>query len=131
MTVPAAQARKPLEDLRHSLLQLHKALIEYERISFEKLHGRVASSGEMLQLVIHHEWFAWLRPLSELIVLMDEKLAAEEELSTAGYRELIEQARALLHPSESGAGFARQYDRALQTDPAVVLAHAAAVNLLA
>jgi len=46
---------------------------ETERIAYEQVRGRV-SSGELLQLVIEHEQFAWLHRISELVVQIDEML---------------------------------------------------------
>jgi hypothetical protein len=66
-----------LREVRNRLLDLHKALLDAERARFERQHGRVASSGLWLQLVLGHEQFAWLRPYSGLIVRIDEWLASD------------------------------------------------------
>ena len=47
-------------------------MIAVVRIEYEREHGRVASSGDLLQLVAFDPTFAWLHPLSELIVQLDE-----------------------------------------------------------
>jgi hypothetical protein len=54
---------KHLRELRRRLLHLHKTLLEMERADFERFFGRV-TSGELLQLVINHAQFAWLRLIS-------------------------------------------------------------------
>ncbi|HEY9847255.1 MAG TPA: hypothetical protein V6D03_13795 [Candidatus Caenarcaniphilales bacterium] len=119
-----------LRDLRNKLLRLHKVLLDTERITYEQLRGRV-SAGELLQLVINHEQFAWLHSLSELIVKLDEMLQADEPVLQEDARSLIADARTLLTPSQSGNGFAGKYDAALQREPGVVLAHAEVAALLA
>ncbi|MBD0304971.1 MAG: hypothetical protein ICV76_00235 [Nitrospiraceae bacterium] len=119
-----------LRDLRHGLLRLHKTLLESERVAFERFRGRVASSGEFLQLVITDPWFAWLHPLSELVVQMDEALDADNPLTSGDIKNLIEQARKLLTPSEEGDGFDKRYYDTLQRDPDVVLAHAEVAKVL-
>lgn len=48
-----------LSELRIKLLHLHKLLLETERLTYEQVRGHV-STGELLQLVISHEQFAWL-----------------------------------------------------------------------
>jgi hypothetical protein len=118
-----------LRNLRNKLLYLHKVLLETERIAYEQVRGRV-SSGELLQLVIEHEQFAWLHRLSELIVQLDEMLQADEPVSLEDVQALIVDARKLLTPSPSGSGFASRYDAALQREPGVVLAHAEVSALL-
>lgn len=119
-----------LRDLRNKLLYLHKMLLETERITYEQVRGRV-SSGELLQLVIEHEQFAWLHRVSELIVQIDEMLQADEPVLLEDVQALIAGARRLLTPSPSGNAFASKYDAALQREPGVVLAHADVSALLA
>lgn len=121
--------RQQLIDLRQKLLRLHQVLLETERIAYEQIRGRV-SSGELLQLMIHHAQFAWLHPLSALIVQIDEQLGAAEPATPDDLRHLLTEARALLTPAEMGQGFARKYYLALQHEPATVLAHAEAMRIL-
>lgn len=119
-----------LRDLRNKLLRLHRVLLETERITYEQVRGRV-SSGELLQLLIAHEQFAWLHRISELVVQIDEMLEADEPVSLDDVQHLIADARTLLTPSETGNAFARKYYAAFQREPGVVLAHAEVSELLA
>ena len=115
---------------RSALLGLHRALIASERIEYERLHGRVESSGEMLKLVAGDPWFAWLRPLSETIVRLDEMLDAEVETGPDDLLQLIAQTRALIVNAASEGEFGRRYQAALQRDPNVVMEHGRAVKSL-
>src|SRR5882724_7291472 len=123
-------ARRRLTDVRQGLLRLHKALLDSERVSYEREHGRIESRGEFFQLVIGNAWFAWLHAVSELVVQIDEMLDAEEPATAIDATRLIDRARLMLRPSEEGEGFAKRYFDALQRDPDVVLAHAAVKKLL-
>ena len=123
-------ARKRLVDLRHGLLKLHKILLDSERVSYERVHGRIASTGEFFQLVVGDDWFRWLHRVSELVVEIDEMLDADEPATAIEAARVIDQARLLLKPSEAAEGFGRRYYDALQRDPDVVLAHAAVKRLL-
>lgn len=125
-----AQTREGLRAARRALLTLHKTLLDDERAAFERARGRVESSGAFLQLVLHDEWFAYLRPLSALVVRVDELLEAEEATEQEA-EALTAQARDLLRPGDGRAGLGERYRAALQRTPAVVLAHAEAVRLLA
>jgi hypothetical protein len=109
--------------LRDGLIRLHKTLLESERVGYEQTFGSVGSTGDFLQLVISDPWFAWLRPISELIVLIDQTLDAEEPVSADAAATLVKTARTLLVATENGEGFPRHYFEALQRDPDVVLAH--------
>jgi hypothetical protein len=113
-----------LRTVRHALLRLHKALVDSERVTYERVQGRVATKGELLQLVIHDSWFVWLRPVSELIVRLDGLLEGDEATIVAEGASVTTEVRQLLTPAEGGPGFATHYFEALQRDPAVVLAHA-------
>ena len=115
------ELQRLLRQLRAGLLRLHKALLDSERAAYERVHGQV-NAGELLQLAINHEQFAWLRPVSELIVSIDEMLDAEEATKEEADA-LVSQAGSLLKPSETGSEFERRYYAAIQREPEVVLAH--------
>jgi hypothetical protein len=123
------QPRQQLTELRNALLQLHQVLLEAERITYEQVRGRV-SAGELLQLVIYHEQFAWLHPISELVVQIDELLRADEPEALDQAPTLIDSARSLLTPAEEGNTFESKYYSALQHNPAAVLAHAGVAQIL-
>ena len=123
-------ARKRLTDLRHGLLRLHKALLDSERVTYERVHGRIASPGAFFQLVVGDAWFEWLHRVSEMVVQIDEMLDADEPPTAIDATRVIEQVRMLLKPSEEGSGFGKRYYDALQRDPDVVLAHAEVKRLL-
>ena len=119
-----------LRDVRQSLLRLHKDLMHWEREAYERAHGRIETSYEFLRLVMHDQWFGWLHHLSELVVQIDEMLAAEEPVAESAARAVMDQAKLLLTPSETGGQFQRKYFDSLQHSPDVVLAHAEAIRLL-
>jgi hypothetical protein len=119
-----------LADIRIKLLHLHKLLLDTERIRYEQVRGQV-SNGELLQLAINHDQFAWLHHLSELIVQIDELIHSDEPITSEAIAALIADVRILLTPDDSGNDFAVKYDSAFQHNPDVVLAHADLVTLLA
>src|ERR1700685_2268956 len=121
---PLDPVKQRLTELRNGLLGLHKTLLDSERAVYERDIARITSSGELLNLVINDPWFAWLHALSEFVVLIDERLDAEEPPQEIEAERLIAQAWELLAPNENGRGFAKRYFEALQRDPDVVLAHA-------
>jgi catechol 2,3-dioxygenase len=116
-------SRTRLSQLRSRLLTLHKSLLDDARAAYEMDRGRVGSAGNLLQLVIHDPWFAWLHQISELVIRIDEATAPDSTATEADARMLFEQVDRLLLPSETGDTFARRYYEALQRQPAVVLAH--------
>jgi len=117
-----------LQKLRDALLNLHKALLDSERVSYEQTIGAIASPNHFLQLLTSDPWFAWLHPMSLLIVAMDEALDGKEPLTMAEVDALVKRTRLLLVATENGDG--AHYFEALQRDPDVVLAHAEVARLL-
>ena len=127
MTVPI---KERLEELRHALLDLHKTLVDSEKVTYEQTVGAIRSPSQFLQLLTTDPWFAWLQPLSQLIVSMDEALDSKEPLTEAAVDASTKEANVLLSPSELGEGFAHHYYDALQRDPDVVIAHAEVMKIL-
>jgi hypothetical protein len=113
-----------------SLLRLHKKLLDAERHRYEREHGRIENGSALLQLVINDPFFAWLRKLSELVVEIDERLEAEEPMTDDGVRAMLDQIRTMLQPSPRGDAFQQNYDRAVQEDPDVVIAHVELTRVL-
>ena len=123
MKHPHTPLTRTLEDARMALLRLHKKLLDAERVRYEREHGRIESGGALLQLVIHDPWFAWLRRLSELVVEIDERLDGDDPMPDDNARALIGQIGSILQANAGGDVFQRNYDRALQEVPDVVIAH--------
>jgi hypothetical protein len=124
--------RDNLKVLRQGLLRLHKTLLDLERRDYERARGRIGSSYEFLQLVLKDPWFDWLHRLSELIVQIDETLDPNSETpaTEADAKALLDRAKALLVPAETGSEFQKNYFLALQQSPDVVLLHSEVIRLL-
>jgi len=117
-------AQTELKSVREILLSLHKALLDSERTSYELVHGKIASSSEFLQLLISDPRFAWLRPVTTLIVQIDEALAAKNPpRESKEFERLIQDTRALLSPSRETGDFWGRYSGAVQRDPGVAVLH--------
>ena len=124
------ETRDQLTKVRSVLLSLHKQLLDFERDGYERVRGKIENSYQFLQLVMSDPWFAWLRQLSELIVEIDELLAAKEVQNESTATALMKQAQFLLTPNESGAEFQKKYFVAMQASPDVVVAHAEFTKVL-
>jgi hypothetical protein len=116
-----------LEPVRLALLAVHRTLIDDAREEHERVHGAV-SGPEFLRLLLEDLRYAWLRPVSELVLQIDEAQADPE--GEAREDELLDAVRALLVPPSRETAFGRRYADALQRRPEVVLAHAALVQAL-
>jgi len=114
--------RRLLKELRHALLPLHKTLLEWERTAYERVHGRL-TPGELLKVIVSDPQFAWLHPVTALIVRIDETLDMEAPDILVDLDAIVAQARRLVAPDETSTPYAQRYHTALQEEPDVVIAH--------
>ena len=118
-----------LAELRPALLDLHKTLLDWERASYEREHGR-QSGGELLQLLLSHPQFEWLRAISALVVRIDEELEADAS-APAEFDALVATIRSTIGERDMLAPFGQRYEAALQDSPDAIFAHKRVTRLLA
>src|SRR5262245_54740761 len=73
-SVRAAQAdplRPTLVEVHRRLTALYSALIVAEQVTYERIHGRVASNDELIQLLLTDPWFTWLCPVLDLLLRIE------------------------------------------------------------
>src|SRR4051795_6080363 len=99
--------------VRRALVELHRVLLNAQRIQAERFGGRMSSS-ELLKAAADDLRFSWLKELSSVIAALDQAHADED---TAGARAAIARARALLNPPDADTAFGARYLRAVQNDP--------------
>ena len=119
-----------LDKLRPALLQLHRALLDAQRIRYERDNGRVESRGELLELVLQDASFEWLRVLSALIARLDELAASDDKDANAEIHGMIDKLRALVR-FEGNSGFTDPYREIIEAVPDALVAHVQLSRLLA
>ena len=117
-----------LDKLRHALLALHKTLLDAQRVRYERVNGRVESTGELLDLVLRDADFEWLRVLSALIARMDELVDADEDADVE-LRAVIDRLRTLVR-FEGNPGFNQPYREIIEAVPDALVAHVRLSRLL-
>ncbi len=127
-------AATKLDKLRAALLQLHKALLDAQRIRYERENGRVESRGELLALVLEDASFEWLRVLSALIARLDELAEADKVDDKNGdaraeMHGVIERLRKLVR-FEGNDGFTAPYREIVEAVPDALVAHVQLSRLL-
>ncbi len=122
--------KEELAALRSRLLVLHKALIDSERVEYEKSFGTLQSAQEFLKALINDPWFAWLQPFTAMLASVDEMLDREEPIQRDELQKVKANARVLLEVREETDDSRRSYFEALQREPDVILAHAAVMKLI-
>ncbi len=114
----------PLPALRNQLLSLHKILMLAERAEYEKEGNKIQGPNHLLQLLTGDPRFAWLRELSQLIVMIDEAMEEKPPISKERADALVEESRILLTGSNESGSFAEKYAATMQRVPSIAAAHA-------
>jgi hypothetical protein len=114
-------AHKPaLLEAAAALREVHKVLVRAVRMQYENEGHHVEGPGHLLRLLTEDPYFAWLHPMSELIVDLDALLA--QELLPAGTVAAVRMEVDRL--SRAGdAPFWEKYAPLLQSEPQVAVAH--------
>ena len=122
--------KEKLRAVREQLLRIHTVLLADQRAEYEQVHGKVKSPGEMLNLLMTHEAFSWLRAVSSLIVEMDELLASKDEWNDAPAKTLLDYTEALMVPAPEGAVFRQKYHEVVHRNAEALVAHGQLKKLL-
>jgi hypothetical protein len=120
-----------LEQLRDALLHVHRTLLHAERGRYERVHGEIPGNTAFLQLAIHHEWFAWLQPVTATVVRIDARtMSRRDPLQAREVPGLLAEAAALLRPDPEGTAYQRQYHEVLREVPSAAAEVRAVVSAL-
>ena len=114
-TPERAEARAALRELSKALLPLHRALIEAARDDYAFAYGKSVTPNQLLQLITDDPFFAWLKPMTAIIVEIDEMARVDFELDAA--RELAARVEQVT--------VGERYVELLQRDVDAAIAHAA------
>jgi hypothetical protein len=110
-----AALRAALREVSKALMPLHRRLIDTTKEDYAFAVGPVESPARLLELVRSDPFFAWLQPVTSLIVDIDEMARTDFEPSAAaGIAARVEQ----LFASE-------RYLELLQRDVEIAIGHAA------
>ncbi|HUJ26871.1 MAG TPA: hypothetical protein VLW85_12685 [Myxococcales bacterium] len=116
----AESVHKPaLLEAAAALREVHRVLVRAVRFQYEREVGPVGGPGHLLRLLTEDAYFAWLHPMSELIVDLDSLLAQEllPPGTVAGVRMEIDRL------ARAGSSFWDKYAPFLQSEPQVAVAH--------
>jgi hypothetical protein len=133
------EQRTAFNAVRGGLMSLHRALLDSERAAYERIQGPVTSNGEFFHLITTHDWFTYLRAISEVIVQIDEWIDSESALakrvgrSTAHLpapEDILTGLNTLLKSGSDDTEFTRRYHAAIQDSANVMIAHAEVMKAL-
>lgn len=108
--------KEKLRYARNILLSLHKTLIDFERETYERLHGKLNAS-QFLNTLLEDENFAWLRKFSMLIVEIDEMFDLKDGITNEMIGANLAKMRELVAMKDPDEFFRSKYQFALQNNP--------------
>ena len=117
-----AALRSALRDVSRALIPLHRQLIEYAKAEFARAVGPVARPAELLQMLTDDPFFAWLKPVTALIVDIDEMVRTDFEPEAA--LGIGDRVQSLFTRGDPASPFSQRYLPALQGNVEVAIAHA-------
>ena len=123
-TPERAELRTSLRELSKALLPLHRALIQAARDDYAFAHGKTVTPAQLLQLVTDDPFFAWLKPMTSVIVEIDEMARTDFEPDAA--RSVAARVAELFDGALN-----ERYVPLLQRDVDLAIAHAALRRALA
>ena len=100
---------------RNILLSLHKSMIDFERTSYEAVHGTL-NAGQFLNLLLEDPQFSWLRKFSMLIVEIDEMFDLKDGITNEMVAVNLAKVRELVSMTDPDEYFRARYQNAIQQD---------------
>ena len=113
-------AKNKLDRMAAAMRTLHKALIDQTQREYERSHGKVTSPYTLFALVTSDPAFAWLQPMTRLIVEMEDLVGRKEKPPTES--EVAEMRKRIDGLLESkGEAFSDKYLGLLQSSPEIAV----------
>ncbi|HKO58244.1 MAG TPA: hypothetical protein VJ276_20430 [Thermoanaerobaculia bacterium] len=117
-----AEWRAALREISRALIPLHRALIDAARDDYAFGYAPVEGPSHLLRLLNDDPFFAWLKPMTTLIVDIDEMARADFDRDAVG---AIAARLDRLFGADVDSAFAERYVPILQRDVDVAVGHAA------
>jgi hypothetical protein len=115
-----AAQRASLREISKKLIPLHRALIDDLRAEYSATVEPVEQPTRLLRLINEDPFFAWLKPMTTLIVDIDE--LARRDFETADLEAIVKRIDSLFGSAEGE--FSDHYKAVLQRSVDVAAGHA-------
>ena len=95
--------REGLKELYSALLALHAALLDAVKADYAASVRPIGGPMDLYQLVLNDPFFAWLRPLSSVLALLDERIHDKRPLGPDDASNVVASARELFEATDPGS----------------------------
>lgn len=113
--------RTKLDRMAAALRVLHKALIDSTQRDYERTHGKVQSPYTLFALVSQDPAFAWLQPMTRLIVEVEDLLG--RPLPPPTEADVVETRKRIDRLLTDGEPFSKTYLGLVQASPEIAAEH--------
>jgi hypothetical protein len=117
-----------LEKISKNLKNVHKHLLDNERVASEIRLGHKIAPLEFFQLLTTDQSFAWMKPLSALMAEIDEFIDEAETVSESDVAGIRDRVNFVLRDPASHVS--ARYLQYLPQDSGLIMAHASLVESL-
>ncbi len=114
--------KEKLEKISRGLKNVHKHLLENEKVAAEIQLDRKLNPLEFFTLITQDESFVWMKPLSALMAEIDEFIDESEDITAKDVESIRDRVDFILRDPSSKV--APRYLQYLSQDPDFILAHA-------
>lgn len=120
-----APFKKHYDELTSALKDLHRSLLMLEAKKLEQSRGRPLSPYELLDASLKDANLAWLRVLSEMIVVIDTVIDETPNLSAQDASRTVAEVSEILEkpPGLIPTDFWKRYSEYLTNSPDVIVLH--------
>ncbi|RYZ78641.1 MAG: hypothetical protein EOP04_29315 [Proteobacteria bacterium] len=112
---------KKLRDLSFSLSDVHKSLLQYQKVITEIREESAMNPNQLLQNTISHIDFEWLRKISKLMTRLDESIDEGGDEAPDLQLQILKELHLLFNDVNHDPEFRARIDHALNKDPNLCL----------
>jgi 23S rRNA G2445 N2-methylase RlmL len=116
-----AALRSALREMSRALIPLHRGLIEATKSDYSFAYSPIDTPAELLRLVQADPFFEWLKPVTTLIVDIDE--IVRTDFQNSDVKAIVERAERMFG-GDAENKFSSRYVPILQRDVDVAIFHA-------
>lgn len=128
----SAELKSRFQDLAKALIDLHRDLLMLQAKELESESGRKVSPYELLHATLNNPSFAWLRLMSEMIVMIDTLIDESPNLSGKEANEVANEVLSLIEKPQGAmqTEFWQKYSHHLSMNPDIIMKHSRVKEIL-
>jgi DNA repair ATPase RecN len=108
---------KKLRDLSFSLSDVHRSLLQFQKVITEIREESAMTPHQLLQNTLSHKDFEWLRKISKLMTRLDSSLDEDGDDAPEVQKQILKELHLLFNDENHDPEFNNRINTALDKDP--------------